>query len=92
MLFRPPYGKIKNSQAKLLINSGYKIVMWDVLSADFDQSISAERCLKNVLSKVTSGSIIVFHDSVRAFKNLEYVLPRTLAYLKEKKFRGEVIL
>ncbi|MBC7606257.1 MAG: polysaccharide deacetylase family protein [Burkholderiales bacterium] len=90
-VFRPPYGKIKKSQAKLLRDTGYKIVMWDVLSGDFDQSISPEKCLSNVLSNVRSGSIIVFHDSAKAFKNLRYVLPKTLAYLKEKDFEGEVI-
>ncbi|MEO8254212.1 MAG: polysaccharide deacetylase family protein [Flavobacterium sp.] len=90
-LFRPPYGKIKSAQAKKLRQKGYKIIMWDVLSADFDQSISKEECLDNVLSNTKSGSIIVFHDSVKAFKNLEYVLPKTLAYLSENNFRFETI-
>ena len=70
---------------------GYKIIMWDVLSADFDTTISREQCLDNVLSNIKPGSIIVFHDSVKAFKNLEYVLPKTLAFLKEKKFNCEVL-
>lgn len=85
-IFRPPYGKIKLSQSKLLRNQGYKIIMWDVLSEDFDATISPEKCLENVLKNVTSGSIIVFHDSKKAFKNLEYVLPRTLCFLNEKGF------
>ena len=85
-LFRPPYGKIKFSQAEKLRQLGYKIIMWDVLSADFDISISKERCLENATKKVTSGSIIVFHDSVKAFPNLEYTLPKALKYFKEKGF------
>jgi peptidoglycan-N-acetylglucosamine deacetylase len=85
-LFRPPYGKIKTSQSKKLRKLGYKIIMWDVLSRDFDQSISQEQCLENVLNNIETGSIIVFHDSVKAEHNLKYVLPKTLKFLKEKGF------
>ncbi len=85
-LFRPPYGKIKSSQAKKLRQLGYKIIMWDVLSADYDATISAEKCLENATIKATSGSIIVFHDSVKAFPHLEYTLPKALEYYKEKGF------
>ncbi len=91
-LFRPPYGKIKSSQANVLIQKGYKIVMWDVLSADFDQKISAEKCLQNVLRNLRPGSIIIFHDSVKANKNLKYALPATLEYLKEKGYKCEVLV
>lgn len=90
-LFRPPYGKIKPSQSKTLRKLGYKIIMWDVISYDFDATISKEQCLENVLKNVQSGSIIVFHDSKKAFQNLEYVLPRTLEFLKEKGFVFEKI-
>lgn len=85
-LFRPPYGKIKIAQAKRLRQLGYKIIMWDVLSADFDTSISKEKCLENVLENATPGSIIVFHDSVKAFSNLEYTLPEALKYWSAKGF------
>ena len=85
-LFRPPYGKIKPSQSKILRKFGYKIIMWDIISYDFDNTISKEKCLENVLKNIKSGSIIVFHDSKKAFMNLEYVLPRTLEFLKEKGF------
>ena len=85
-LFRPPYGKIKPSQSKILRKQGYKIIMWDVISYDFDASITPEKCLENVLKNVQSGSIIVFHDSKKAFQNLEFVLPRTLQFLKEKGY------
>ena len=90
-IFRPPYGKITMSQSKAIRDLGYKIIMWDVLSADFDINISTEKCLNNVLSNIESGSIIVFHDSIKAFKNLEFVLPKTLEYLKDNNFNCEVL-
>ncbi len=91
-LFRPPYGKIKNSQAKLLLASGYKIIMWDILSADFDTQVRPEQCLENVLRNVRPGTIIVFHDSFKASKNLIYALPRTLQFLKENHYVcGEIV-
>ena len=85
-LFRPPYGKIKPSQSRILRKLGYKIIMWDVLSYDFDKTIPPEKCLETVLKNIESGSIIVFHDSIKAEQNLRYVLPKTLAFLKEKGF------
>lgn len=91
-LFRPPYGKIKKSQAEKLLSKGYKIIMWDVLSADFDGSVSPEKCLENVLKHIEPGSIVVFHDSVKAFKNLEYALPRTLKFLSEQQYKCEGIV
>ena len=90
-LFRPPYGKIKPSQSKILRKLGHKIIMWDVLREDFDNTISPEKCLEHVLKNATSGSIIVFHDSQKAYRNLEYALPRTLEFLKEKGFICEKI-
>ena len=79
-LFRPPYGRIKRSQIRLLRKAKpeLQIVMWDVLSCDYDQSLSPEDCLKNVLKHTQPGSIIVFHDSLKAFDRLEYVLPRVM--------------
>lgn len=85
-LFRPPYGKIKISQATALRKLGYQIIMWDVLSADFDTKISKEKCLANVLNNTVSGSIVVFHDSEKAFEKLKYVLPQILKYFSEKGF------
>jgi len=85
-LFRPPYGKIKPSQSKKLRKQGYKIIMWDVLSQDYDATISKEKCLENVIANMQSGSIIVFHDSVKAFPHLEYVLPKVLEIGSKKGF------
>jgi peptidoglycan/xylan/chitin deacetylase (PgdA/CDA1 family) len=90
-IFRPPYGKIKPTQARNLKSQGYQIIMWDVLSADFDQTITEERCLKNVVSNIKPGSIIVFHDSAKAFKNLKYALPKVLDYVDKNGFKCEVI-
>jgi len=85
-LFRPPYGKIKKTQAKEILNKGYKIIMWDVLSADFDTTISKERCLQNVINNTKEGSIIVFHDSVKAAKKVKYALPKVLKAFSDKGF------
>lgn len=79
-LFRPPYGKITPKRAKQLLKKGYNIIMWDVLSADFDTKISPEKCLENVIKNTKKGSIIVFHDSNKAYPNLQVVLPKTLEY------------
>ena len=89
--FRPPYGKIKNSVAKILLGKGYKIIMWDVLSGDFDRSITKEKCLKNVINNTSEGSIVVFHDSIKASGNLKFVLPKILVYFSEKGYLFETI-
>ena len=87
-LFRPPYGRLSNFQQKQLqaAKFNFQIIMWSVLSADFDLTITHERCLENVLLHAESGSIIIFHDSEKARKNLEYALPKTLEYFADKGF------
>jgi len=79
-LFRPPYGRIKKSQAKLIRKAkpNTRIIMWDVLSGDFDIELKPETCLQHVLRYTRNGSIIVFHDSLKAYDRLEYVLPRAM--------------
>ncbi|MCG9791543.1 polysaccharide deacetylase family protein [Flavobacterium algicola] len=86
-LFRPPYGKVTTKQINALKGQGYKIIMWDVLSADFDVTITKEKCLDNVISNIQPGSIIVFHDSVKAFPNLKYTLPKVLDYIDQQQFQ-----
>jgi len=86
-LFRPPYGKITPKQANLLLQKDYKVIMWSVLSYDYNASVSKEQCLQNVLKNIQSGSIVVFHDSLKAQKNLRYVLPKVLKILSERKFK-----
>ncbi len=83
--FRPPHGRIKRSQVKVL-KEDYNLIMWDVLSGDFDDSISVEKCVTNVIDNVSCGSIIVFHDSVKAWPRLEKALPEILIQLREKGY------
>lgn len=89
-LFRPPYGKITPAQIKAL-SPDYKIIMWDVLSADFDANITGEQCIENTIKSVRAGSIIVFHDSIKANPRLSVALPVVLRLLKEKGFQMSVI-
>ena len=80
-LFRPPYGRIKKAQIKGL-KERFKIVMWDVLSEDYNSALSADYCFNKVEKQAGKGSIIVFHDSKKAHKNLQELLPRVLKYYK----------
>lgn len=83
-LFRPPYGRCTSAQAKNIINQlKMIIVMWDVLSGDFDINISPEKCTQNVLKNTKAGSIIVFHDSEKAFERLQVALPKTLEHFSK---------
>jgi len=91
-LFRPPYGQITLKQGKELMKLGYKIIMWDVISFDWDKAISEETCLNNVIRKSTNGSIIVFHDSIKASKNMQYALPKTLEYFSGKGYVFKTII
>lgn len=90
-LFRPPYGKMTSKQAKEAMDIGYKIIMWDVLSADFDQDLSPEQCSKNVINNAKDGSIIIFHDSIKAEKNMKEALVQTLNFFKNKNFAFRAI-
>jgi peptidoglycan/xylan/chitin deacetylase (PgdA/CDA1 family) len=90
-LFRPPYGKITPKQIKILKGTGFKIVMWEVISGDFDLNISAENCLNNVLHYSKAGSIVVFHDSIKASAILKEVLPKVLEYFHQKGFEFKAI-
>ncbi len=78
-LFRPPYGKIKKSQAQEILKFK-KIIMWDVLSLDYDNSITPQQCFKNIKKNTKSGSIIVLHDNLKAERNMKYALQKTLDY------------
>jgi len=90
-LFRPPYGKIRPSQRKALQKKGYQIIMWDVLSGDFDPGLSKEKCLQNVVESVENGSIVVFHDSIKAFEKLQYALPKTLTFLIDNGYEFKTL-
>lgn len=96
-LFRPPYGRVSSFQRKLLTRKGagngvaFKIIMWDVLSGDFDLKRTAEQCAKNVLDNAKSGSIITFHDSKKALPRMKDALVRTLEHFSAQAYRFEVI-
>lgn len=85
-LFRPPFGRIKPRQAQFL-QRHYDIVMWDVLSGDFDPHLKPEECVKNVTNNAQNGSIVVFHDSLKAQEKLEFALPRVLKHFAELGYR-----
>ena len=95
-LFRPPYGRITSFQAKnlsaTLKNSLARVIMWDVLSADFDETLTGENCLNNVVLNAKKGSIIVFHDSEKAWKRLEFCLPKALDFFEKNGYRFEKLL
>lgn len=86
LLFRPPYGKIKKRQAQTITDYGYEIVMWSHLTKDYDKKTSPEECYKRAIKDITPGSIIVFHDSIKASHNLYYALPKTIEYLLSKGY------
>ncbi len=98
-LFRPPYGRIKKSQAKLIEQQwkaqqhieDLQLVMWDVLSGDFDTQLSPNQCLQNVIKNTRKGSILVFHDSIKAWPRLEFALPRSIEYLLGQGYKFELL-
>jgi peptidoglycan-N-acetylglucosamine deacetylase len=89
-LFRPPYGRIKPSQVKLL-SKEYKIVMWSLLSMDYSRWITPKRCSKIVLNNLHPGAIIVFHDSIKAEKNMKHALVLLLDEIKERGYNFGII-
>ncbi len=89
-LFRPPYGKISLSQIGFL-KPNFRIVMWDVMAGDFDENLSGELCVLNVIRHAREGSIIVFHDSIKAEPRLKHALPRVIEYFAVGGYRFEPI-
>lgn len=85
-LFRPPYGQISLNKIKQL-QPAYRIIMWDLLTCDYDNALSPEACLKASLKYTRPGSIVVFHDSLKASRNLQYVLPRYLEHFHSLGYR-----
>jgi peptidoglycan/xylan/chitin deacetylase (PgdA/CDA1 family) len=93
-LFRPPYGRITKRQIRALSsmkNLPQQIIMWDVLSADFDLKLNGEDCARNVIKNTKPGSIIVFHDSQKAWDRISVALPMVLAYFSQLGYRFETI-
>lgn len=92
-LFRPPYGRISNFQIKQLVKEKFKlkVVMWSVLSGDFDKNILNEDCVNNVILNAKSGSIVVFHDSEKAQEKMLFALPKVLRYFSQLGYNFESI-
>ena len=93
-LFRPPYGRISQNQLKNIAADKWmpqQIIMWDVLSGDFDFKLTGEQCARNVIKHAKSGSIVVFHDSAKAWDRLQVALPLVLDYFSNLGYRFEVI-
>ena len=88
-IFRPPYGQIKPSQANKLKRSGFKIIMWDVLSKDYETNLNHEKALNAIIKATRSGSIIVFHDNIKAQNNVLTLLPLYINHFKKKGFKFE---
>jgi peptidoglycan/xylan/chitin deacetylase (PgdA/CDA1 family) len=90
-LFRPPYGRARKSQMKELAKD-FKIVMWDVLTGDYDQEITPYECYKNCIDTTRNGSIIVFHDNIKAINNVKYALPKSIDYLIEQGYQFKTLV
>ena len=90
-LFRPPYGRIKSKQVRELQKRDFRIIMWSNLSMDYNTGITPERCFQNVIDHARPGSVIVFHDSFKAQKNLVKVLPRVLDHLNREGYKFKVL-
>ena len=93
-LFSPPYGRISRNQLKNIAADKWmpqQIIMWDVLSGDFDLKLTGEQCARNVIKHAKSGSIVVFHDSAKAWDRLQVALPLVLDYFSNLDYRFEVI-
>lgn len=89
-LFRPPYGKLKPKQYRLL-KKKYDVVMWDVLSLDYDQNVDSDKCFNLVKKHTRAGSIIVFHDNIKAYTNLVETLPRVIEYILSKGWKLDTL-
>ena len=102
-LFRPPYGRITKFQQKILCadvektsnlknrTSNFQIIMWTILSGDFDIKLSPQRCMQNVILCSKPGDIIVFHDSTKAWDRMSYALPKVLAHFSREGYRFEFL-
>lgn len=90
-LFRPPHGNITPSQAKKLKNLGYNVVLWDVITRDYNPSLSEEKVLDIAKKYTRNGSIVVFHDSRKAFKNMKYAFPKAVKYWLDNGYTFETL-
>lgn len=90
-LFRPPYGRIKKSQGDWLKKEGFQIVMWDILTYDYDASLNVHWAIKKIIKRTRKGSIVVFHDSKKAYAQLKVMLPLYLKHMTENGYSFQLI-
>lgn len=90
-LFRPPHGHIRVAQNLALQEAGYRVIMWDVVTRDYSHRITPEQTLENVKKYTRDGSIIVFHDSLKAERNMKYALPKAIEWLQQEGYSFELI-
>ena len=90
-LFRPPYGRMTCREVQRMRSQGWRVVMWNSISEDYDHSVSPPRCARKVVRHLRGGNIIVFHDSVKASKNMLYALPKVLEEIKKRGLRCDII-
>jgi peptidoglycan/xylan/chitin deacetylase (PgdA/CDA1 family) len=89
-LFRPPYGRINYKQKKAL-RGDYEIVMWDLITQDYNKNLSPETILHFIKRYTRNGSLVVFHDSIKAERNMLTVLPMAIEYWNSKGYRFDVL-
>ena len=89
-LFRPPYARVTSSQMRAVAQR-YKVVMWSIISRDYNRKITGEMCLRGVLPHLKAGAILLFHDSEKAFPNMSYTLPKTLERITELGLKCKAI-
>ncbi|MBC7451318.1 MAG: polysaccharide deacetylase family protein, partial [Cytophagales bacterium] len=89
-LFRPPYGKMKRTQSDYL-QTIYRLVMWDVITGDFDKARGPEKCLNTSVKDTRDGSIVIFHDSIKSISNLKQVLPQYLKHFVDKGYQFKTL-
>jgi len=89
-LFRPPYGRITPSQY-FLLRSDYRIILWSVLTSDYDRRVTPEQCLQNSIEHTKQGSVVVFHDHLKSIASVRYALPRMLEHFSKQGYRFEGI-
>lgn len=89
-LFRPPHGLLRWAQSKVL-RSRFAIIMYDLVTRDYSKKLTGEQVLDNVKKYARNGSIIVFHDSIKAERNMKYALPRAIEWLREQGYNFDKI-
>jgi peptidoglycan/xylan/chitin deacetylase (PgdA/CDA1 family) len=89
-LFRPPYARITRTQLRNVAQR-YRVVMWNVLSRDYNRNLSPKKCLRGTLKGLSGGDIISLHDSAKSFRNTSYVLPALLRAAREKGLKCKIL-